>query len=732
MPRQVATVVAVSLLLVSVAANASPQIWQNMTSEQSRSRAVVQGSSYFSADDTGLRNLLSSVPHRSSGDFSQQIQLPMPDGNLARFQVVESPIAAGGLAQRYPDTKAYKVFGIDDEHASGRIDISTRGFSGMLQTSQGRVFIDPDYSSAQPNLYVSRYRNSGQSSPQFSCGVHAIDRSREFSQTVESKAAQRMPGMLLEYRLAVSATEEYVAAIYDHSMSASAVDQAQAAIFTAINRVNQIYERDLGIRLVLVSDNQLLIESGSNVSFSNYDPLKMFKENANWIDAEIGIGQYDIGHVFGTSGGGLARVGTVCNNTSGSSGTYKAHGVTGLHNPVGDLFYIDYVAHEIGHQFGAEHSFNGSTSSCGGSNRVAASAFEPGSGSTIMGYAGLCGVEDLQMNSDDTFHAGSMAQIDAFTDSAGLLACAAQAPTSNADPVIMSGTPDRVIPANTPFELDNELVSDSGPLSYQWHQMNSGSATNASSFGTDLGNNPLFRSYPPRADSRRNFPALGTQLYGEFDDAEVLPCSTRNLDFRLTVRDLEGGQATDDVRVSVDANSGPFRVTSFTSSQTIDAGSPLFIRWNTANTDQAPVNCQNVDIDLLTFNDADYSRYSVHPLLSTTPNDGAQEINFPLPGLSHPRARLRVKCSNNIFYDLSDADLFIQGNQPSLLYPDSDERTYFNTGGTVGTTAPSCSASLVLSERSSGGGSGAFDAVWLLLLSLLFAGIKIYRRYGLQ
>jgi len=121
----------------------------------------------------------------------------MPDGNLARFQVVESPITADGLAQPYPETKAYKVFGIDDEHASGRIDISARGFSGMLQTSQGRVFIDPDYSSSQPNLYLSRYRNSGQSSPQFSCGVHAVDRSREFSQTVESKTAQRIPGTLL-------------------------------------------------------------------------------------------------------------------------------------------------------------------------------------------------------------------------------------------------------------------------------------------------------------------------------------------------------------------------------------------------------------------------------------------------------------------------------------------------------------------------------------------------------
>ena len=731
MTKQAATVGAVFLLVVSVAANASQQIWQNETSEQSRSRDIVPDSSYFSADETGLRNLLNSVPHRSSGDFSQQIQLPMPDGNLARFQVVESPISADGLAQRYPETKAFKVFGIDDEHASGRIDISARGFSGMLQTSQGRVFIDPDYSSQQANLYVSRYRNSGQSGPQFSCGVHAIDRNREFIQTGESKAAQRIPGTLLEYRLAVSATEEYVAAVYDPSNPASAVDQAQAAIFTAINRVNQIYERDLGIRLVLVSDNELLIESGSNVSFSNYDPLKMFQENANWINAEIGIGHYDIGHVFGTSGGGLARVGSVCNNTSGSNGTYKAHGVTGLHNPVGDLFYIDYVAHEIGHQFGAEHSFNGSTSNCAGSNRVASSAFEPGSGSTIMGYAGLCGVEDLQMNSDDTFHAGSISQIDAFTDSAGLLACATQSPTSNADPVIVSGSPDRAIPAHTPFELDNELVSDSGPVSYQWDQMNNGSATNASSFGTDLGNNPLFRSYPPRAESRRNFPALGTQLGGEFDDAEVLPCTTRNLDFRLTVRDLEGGQATDDVRVSVDANSGPFTVNGFTSTQIIDAGSPLFIEWNVANTDQAPVNCQNVDIDLLTFNDASYSRYSVHSLMSATPNDGSQEINFPLPGLSHPRARLRVKCSDNIFYDLSDADLVIQGNQPPSLYSDSDEKTYFNTGGTVGTFAPSCPTNLAISERG-GGGSGAFDAVWLLLLSLLFSGVKLYRRYGLQ
>ncbi|MBT8437458.1 MAG: hypothetical protein KJP11_08815 [Gammaproteobacteria bacterium] len=729
MPTQASIVIAVFLLLTSVTANADQQIWQDMTLEQARARGVDPGISYFNADDDALRNLLGQVPHRSSGDFSHQIQLPMPDGSLAWFQIIESPIMEAGLAQHYPDVKTFKVFGIDDEYASGRVDITAGGFSGMLQTSGGRVFIDPDHSSSRANFYSSKYRNSGQPGQPFSCGVHQLSRDREISQDVESRAAHRIPGMLLEYRLAVSATEEYVSRLYDHSRPDSAEDQAQDAIVTAINRVNQIFERDLGIRLVLVANNQQLIDNGANVFFSNYDPTAMFKQNANWINAVVGVGNYDIGHVFSTGGGGLARIGSVCDNTSGSDGTRKAHGVTGLNNPVGDPFYIDYVAHEIGHQFGAEHSFNGSTSNCGGGNRVAASAFEPGSGSSIMGYAGICGVENLQLNSDDTFHAGSISQINAFTDSAGLLACATQSPNFNADPVIITPARDRVIPLNTPFVLDKDTVFDTNPLIYQWDQMNAGTATDASSFGTDLGNNPLFRSYAPRADSQRNFPALGTQLNAEFDDAEVLPCSARNLDFRMTVRDLNGGQATDNVRVTVDANSGPFRVTNLSSAQTIDAGNSLLVEWNPANTAQAPVSCNNVDIDLLTFSDASYSRYSVHSLQQGTPNDGSQLIDFPTPGLSHPRARLRVKCSDNIFYDLSDADLVINGSLQSSSYSDSDNVTVFNTGGTVGTTAPSCAGNVVIASRG-GGGSGAMDTLWLLLMTAMLAAVRLHRRYG--
>ncbi len=346
-----------------------------------------------------------------------------------------------------------------------------------------------------------------------------------------------------------------------------------------------------------------------------------------------------------------------------------------------------------------------------------------------MGYAGICGVENLQLNSEDTFHAGSVSQINAFTDSAGLLACATQAPTFNTDPVIMTPTSDRVIPLNTPFVLDKGTVFDADPLMYQWDQMNAGTATDANSFGTDLGDNPLFRSYKPRADSHRNFPALGTQLNGEFDDAEVLPCSARNLDFRMTVRDLNSGQASDDVRVTVDANSGPFRVTSFSSPQTIVASDSLLVEWDVANTRQAPVSCNNVNIDLLTFSDANYSRYSVHSLRVGTPNDGRQLIDFPMPGLSHPRARLRVKCSNNIFYDISDADLIISGSVPSSSYSDSDNATYFNPGGTVGTTGPTCPGNVMTASRS-GGGSGAVDALWLLLVTGVFSVVKIGRRYG--
>jgi len=672
MSNRVSTLFGLFLLLAVTSVQAAPNLWQDVTFDQRALGNAELAVRYFEADYQALQSSLGQVPHENTGDRSRQIELPMPDGSLESFAIVESPIMHVDLAHRYPEIKTYKLYGIDGSIASGRADITQKGFHAMLQSSHGLVFIDPDETS-NTNRYRSRRRND-QPAQGFSCGVHRTGSNLFDQPEALARPRNRLTGNFLTYRLAVAATEEYVTEV------GGTIAAAQAEIVTAINRVNVFYERDLGIRLLLVANNDSLIERTDDTCLTNNNTAAMLSENQLWIDGLIGNSNYDVGHVFGTSPGGVAFIESVCD------ASFKAGGVSGLANPTGDEFYIDFVAHEIGHQFGAEHVFNGTTSSCD-TNRVAATAVEPGSGSTIMGYAGICGAENLQNNSDATFHAGSIAQIDAFTGIGGN--CYIPVANGNSDPTLSTAS-NRTIPRDTPFVLDNTTAMDADvgdTLSYQWDQMDdTGTATSAATFGQDLGDNPLFRSYPPQSVSYRNFPALGTQLQGMYDEAEVMACSSRNLNFRLTVRDGSSGQATNDVRVTVNQNAGPFAITgTLDTAQTLTlASAPFTLTWDVANTGSgSPVNCANVDIDLLTFDDGSYTNYSVHPILAATTNDGTEPITITPLTHSHPQARIRVKCSDNVFYDISDGNLNLVGSSPPMMFSDTDYVTFFNSNGTT-------------------------------------------------
>lgn len=684
---------ALLILPVTASAQTNQIIWQEVAAAHRQSGTSETGARYYQADNLVLKRALELSPAEHTGDRSNIIHIPMPDGSFAGFAVVESPIMEPELAASYPQIKNYKAYGVDEPGASGRLTFNSKGFGGMLHTAQGRIFIDPDESTGQRNRYVMRNRPDAGIDNRFQCDAYSLEDNNRERVAFSAGSSNRVPGNYLSYRLAVATTLEY------YTFAGGTNLLTTQAINTAVNRVNEIYERDLGIRLILIGNNDLLYETVDS-GLDNSSGLALLGQVQAWIDGNLpgGVADYDIGHIFSTGGGGIAALGAVCDDAR------KAQGVTGLPMPIGDPFYIDFVAHEIGHQFGADHSFNGTTFLCGG-NRWMPTAFEPGSGSTIMAYAGICGLENLQNNSDATFHAGSISQINTFTAS---VACNGLVANGNADPTIMQFL-DRSIPVNTPFMLNNTTAADlvdGDPLTYQWDQMDSGTATDSSNFGTDLGDNALFRSYEPRMVSFRNFPALGTQLINACDDAEVLPTSARDLDFRLTVRDGNSGQVTDDVRITVTTGSGPFRVTSHTvPGEILPSAGPVTVNWDPANTAAAPVNCANVDIDLLTFN-AGRTSYSVQPMQNPGPypNDGEQLVT--LPDVSNDISRIRVKCNDNIFYDISDANLKITGTVPISIY---DTPVFSNPGLTVNTGAQSCSL-VVPSEDSSGGGGGCFIA----------------------
>jgi hypothetical protein len=713
------------LLLGSGASFAGQGFWQDVTPVSRLIDDQVPSIRYFDSDEQALRDFLALAPNELAGDDSHIIELPMPDGTQARYSIVESPIMETALAVKYSEIKTYKVYGIDDPAASGRADISQKGFRAMLQTPQGRVLIDPDQAGSLPGLYMSRSTGSEPGGEAFQCSAGQLVENQSMSPVTSYRAASRVAGSLLEYRLAISATKQYVDAV--------GIDTAAAMveITTAINRVNQIYERDLGIRLRLVANNDLLIDAaGSNSGFylaggGEKDGFSLLDENQIWTDATIGSGSYDIGHIFTTGGGGVAQLQAVCSAT-------KARGVTGLPNPTGDVFYIDFVSHEIGHQFGAEHTFNGTTGSCGFGNRsLSPTTFEPGSGSTIMAYAGICGVENIQSNSDATFHAGTIEQINSFVTSGGGNSCiSATTLAGNPNEPTANAGADQVIPIHTSFQLQGIGGDiDGDTINYQWDQMDAGTATSSDTIGDDLIDNALFRSYQPQLSGDRDFPALGTQVRdGPFDQSEVLPCSGRNLNFRLTVRDNRSGQATDDIQIVVDDTSGPFRITSHNTAQAIFTNSgSVILNWDVANTDIGAVSCANVDIDLLTFS-SNHSEFSVTSLAVGRVNSGSALFNFPDSTKSSLVARFRVKCSNNIFYDISDADLVITGTGLTTdVYSTSDNQTFFNNNGQLFATSDTCSSAPV---RLAGLGIGAIDVPWILFLIGLANCTRLIRKRG--
>jgi len=362
------------------------------------------------------------------------------------------------------------------------------------------------------------------------------------------------------------------------------------------------------------------------------------------VQIQIGGSNYDIGHVFGTNSGGLAGLGVVC------SGNSKARGVTGSSAPVGDPFDIDYVAHEMGHQFDCNHTFN---NSCNG-NRNNSTAMEPGSGSTIMAYAGICS-PDVQSNSDDHFHGISLEEMGDFITS-GNHNCPVITQVNNVAPVVTSTNGNVSVPANTPFILTcNATDADGDQLTYCWEQMDNEISTQ-SPVSTST-NGPNFRSNSPITSPSRHFPDLVSVGSGNNNPWEVLSSVSRTMSFRVFVRDnsITGGcNDHADVTVSVDENSGPFLVSYPNTTGIVWEGNTTeTILWDVANTDGSPVNCSIVDILLSTDAGATFPTV----LASNVANDGSEAIT--VPNITASGCRVRVIADNGTFYDISDKNFLI-------------------------------------------------------------------------
>lgn len=590
----------------------------------------------FRVDFEALKSQLRQAPEEvfPLTTPGMEIRLPMPDGSFQRFAVHSSDILAKTDRVRYPNIRTFVAQGLDDPRAHARIDFTPHGFHAMILGLEDSYWIDP-YAFGNTEYCIVYRKSDLKPRPDEDYTCHsdhlADDLSLDSKQRVMGAGLPVGP-QLLVYELAITCIGEYT------QFHGGTRALAQAAMVTSVNRITGIFERDMGIRLVLVPNNDTLIFTDPNADpypCCNLGPI--LNLGANVIDSLIGFPNYDIGHTFTTYGGGLAAFG-VCENAKAIAGT-------GLTNPVGDPFDVDYVSHEMGHQFHCAHTFN----YCPGNGGV---PHEPGSGSTIMAYAGLCGSANMQNFSVDAFSVGSYEQAVTFVQVGPGNTCPDVINTGNNAPSVNVPQSSFYIPYSTPFELTAvgaDLDQDS--LTYSWEQFDLGPNTHPD---TAIGNCPLFRVLWPTPNPQRIFPQITDIVQGTSTIGEKLPEYGREMTFRCAIRDNRGGADFAEMKFFVADSSGPFRVTyPNTNVGFWTAGSIENVTWDVANSNLSPVNCPNVDI----FLSADGGFTYPITLATGRPNNGATAVT--VPNLIGNDMRVKIKGAGNHFFDISDSDFAI-------------------------------------------------------------------------
>ncbi len=615
---------------------------------------ISQATKVFSLDKNAFSKQVKSFSKAKS--IGTMVYLPNGEGVIVPFTLKETSVLHPDLAKKYPNIKSYTGISLDGRYKV-KLSSSHKGLQSMVVDLQNNktAFMEPV--SNVPDTYVIYDKEDGLSSKlDFICAT-AKDLFGSGGKSSGASAKTIVPlvdGQILrKYRIAVSASGEYT-----QEMGGTVAD-ALAGINATLTRVNEVFETDLSVTLELIPNNDEIIFTNPNT-----DPYgnSLNSEVQSTITSRIGEGNYDVGHLFHKVGKGLDNgnagfIASVCvDNRKGSA-------FSAANNPQGEVYDLDYVAHELGHQFGANHTWSFESEGTG----VQA---EPASGSTIMGYAGIVTGNNVAADGDDYFHFYSILQISTYL---ATTSCAQTMALVNSPPVL-TPVDDYMIPKGTAFVLEGSATDpDVGDvLTYTWEQIDDGLVTRAS-FGSLNPSGANFRSLPPSTSPIRYFPRLSQVVQGNLTQTnpvlgaawETVSEIERNLVFAFTVRDnVEGGgQVVSDVlNVRVLKSSGPFSVTSQTEAQVYRAGSVQEITWDVANTDLTPVNAQYVDV----FLSLDGGLSFPITLLENTPNDGSQEIL--LPGNVTDAGRIMVKARDNIFFAVNSSDFIIEQSEVVLSF----------------------------------------------------------------
>ena len=548
-----------------------------------------------------------------------------------------------GLAARFPHLKTYAAQGVDDPTATARFSWMPNGLHAIILSAQGTAYIEPASPGDSAN-YLAYNHEDLPENIRAECVNPPVEKEAPLTVT----HAPAVGETLRVYRLAVAATAEYT-----QFYGGGTVAGGLAAVTTTINLLDAIYERDAAVRMVLIDrESELIFTDTATDGFTSDAVNSLINESQSRLDAILGSAGYDIGHVIDgraqTGGGfsyvGVAGIGAVCRDGLKGRGASILRSV----NPSNIIAYF-HVGHEMGHQFGANHTFNATSGNCA-SQRTASSAYEPATGSTIMAYRFNCAPEDIGSSTNSTyFHLRSIIQINDYVTIGLGSGCPTLITTNNRPPTINAGS-DYNIPANTPFQLTATGGDPDGDaVIYGWEQYDLGNPAPPS---TDDGTRPIFRSFDPRATPIRVFPRLSDILSGVPTLGESLPTTTRAMHFRVTARDNRasgGGVSFDEMLLNTRADAGPFLVTQPAAGASWAGGSTQTVTWNVANTNNAPINAANARI----LFSADGGQTFPFVLQNSTPNDGAESV--VIPNVAAASARVRVEAVDNVFFNLSPA-----------------------------------------------------------------------------
>lgn len=622
----------------------------------------------YRLDLAGLKTYLAKAPVEFTNDPrpAPRLQLPLPSGKTETFAICESPILAPAVAARHPDIKTYT--GRATSGAPGTVRFSTTAdeFNAIVLDLPGgaSVYFEKSLQAGAPNAYLSYSSldllpiSRGPGAKKGQCGVPTSTLSGPGARTSPASAARQASSgaTLRTFRLAVAATGEFTSN-FGNGNAASGFN----ALVGYVNRLVAVYRQELSVSFTLVSDANVVYTNAATDPYTPADQHQMLTQNQANLDAVVGAANYDIGHVLdyapaGTSGGGLAQGGSACSSAT------KAQGVSQV-IPVGGAFPVIFgdqtFNHEVGHQVGMNHSFNSSIPVC--TTRHQPTSVEPGAGTTIMSYGYTCsdgtGSDDYEAGYLPllNFHAVNIQEANEFL---ATTSCYTSTNPGNATPVIGTFTTGRTIPKSTPFALSSTATDANAAdvLSYSWEGMDVGAVT-APGPGvlSDETQAPFFRTYAPVANGTRTFPRLAAILDGtNKGKGDKLPSVSQVVNLRLTVRDGVGGVNEANSVITVDGGSGPFLITSNLAGS-YPGNTPQTVTWSVNNTTAAPVSCANVDILLSTDGGLTFPIM----LLAATPNDGSQPVTMPALATPTTTARLKVQASNNIFFDISNADFAI-------------------------------------------------------------------------